>query len=350
MRALYIGSQNPNSCALMYAEALKELGMEVTVFDPNYFDTDSFYKKVHLKLMKAPASSSILRADQKLLQLAKTSSFDLVLVIAENFLSQETLQEFRSLQSKTQPLILYHSHDNNFSKGILKPENFWNTLASYDSVFTTKSQNVSKYRALGQKNSTYLPSAFDPKVHRPVPDSESRFKQNAFNLSFIGTYDKSRDPVFDTLDWENLKIWGNNWDRSRHFDSHKEKITPHAIYGHEYADVTSHSKISLGLLRTEAEDRHTQRTFEIPACGSLQIAPRNEEILSYFEEDKEIVCFDSLEELNEKIAFYLKNASAREKIAVAGFKRVKESGHTYFDRVQQMLDTVGISAKIRQRG
>lgn len=344
MHALYIGSTDPNSCALFYAEALAALGAQVTHFDPKYFQANSFLQKAHIKLLKAPLRRIIDEADEKLLDLAKKHSFDLVLVIAENFLSDETITEFKRLQ-KNNSRFFYHSHDNNFSDGILKPATFWKTLKAYDFVFTTKSQNVSRYKALGQAQSIYIPSAYEPKSHRPIPDSESHLKGQKFEVSFIGTYDQSRDPVFDILDWEPLHIWGNNWTRSRHYSEHANHITPHAIYGFEYADVTSHSQISLGLLREEAEDQHTQRTFEIPACGSFQIAPRNEEILQYFKEDKEIVCFDSLSELKDKVDYYSKHSSERKKIAKAGFDRVKKDGHTYEDRVKTMLEHSGLLLK-----
>ncbi len=341
MKALYIGSSDPDSCALLYRDALVDLGYDVVTFDPGYFSTNNFFEKLVVRLTKAPVASKIKASDAKLLEMSKSHQFDLVLVIAENFLSASVIEEFRKNQ-KGKTRFLYHSHDNNFSKGILKPSHFWETLKHYDYAFTTKSQNVKKYEAIGQKNSHFIPSAFSPHVHRLVLANESQFLQVPLEVSFIGTYDKSRDPVFDVLDWESLHIWGNNWTRSKHFHSHKDRIVPKAIYGKLYADVTSHSKISLGLLREEAEDRHTQRTFEIPACGSLQIAPRNEEILSFFDEDKEIVCFDSLEELKDKISYYLKNENERARIAKAGYERVTSSQHTYIDRVLTMVNTAGL--------
>lgn len=341
MKALYIGSLDPNSCAVFYRNSLKDLGYDVVSHDPEYFSNQTFLEKLVLKVTKEPLRSKIAKSDKKLLELAKTHAFDLVLVIAENFLSTETIEEFKSLQKNSKPIFIYHSHDNNFSSGILKPRGFWETLKYYDYAFTTKSQNVKKYEELGQKNAFFIPSAFSPHAHRLVLAAESQFIHNPLEVSFIGTYDKSRDPVFDTLDWKHLNIWGNNWKRSKHFTSHSDRIVPHAIYGKLYADVTSHSKISLGLLREEAEDLHTQRTFEIPACGSMQIAPRNDEILSFFDEDKEIVCYGTLEELKDKIDYYLKHETERAKIARNGYEKVMHSQHTYTDRVLVMVSKTG---------
>lgn len=47
------------------------------------------------------------------------------------------------------------------------------------------------------------------------------------------------------------------------------------------------------------------RTFEIPMCGGLQLTSFNEEIAGYFEDGKEIILYNSDEELIDKARFYL---------------------------------------------
>ncbi|HBN04508.1 MAG TPA: glycosyltransferase family 1 protein, partial [Bacteroidales bacterium] len=47
------------------------------------------------------------------------------------------------------------------------------------------------------------------------------------------------------------------------------------------------------------------RTFEIPMAGGLEFTSYTPEILNYFEPDKEIVLYDSDEEMTEKARFYL---------------------------------------------
>lgn len=335
MKILYVGSLEPTACATFYLHAMQKAGFEVTPFDPQLFATDGLFERVVQRVRKAPAPTKIEEAKKEIVQACKKRQYDAVFVMSENFLAEETLEEVRSLRNE-KPLFLYHSHDNNFSDGILKPKRFFETLAKYDFVFTTKSQNVARYKELGQKNALYIPSAFDPAVHRPIAG------KSQFDISFIGTYDYSRDKYLDQVGWEHLYVWGNGWKRFSKFNQYKGQIVDHAIYLKEYAEVVSHSKISLGLLRDEAQDLHTQRTFEIPACRSFQIAPRNAEILGFFEEDREIVCFSSLEELADKTQYYLKNEAQREKIAEAGYQKCLKSGQTYQDRIQSIIKTTGL--------
>jgi len=341
MRILYIGSVSPTACASYYANAAEDLGHMVFRFDPKLFESSSPLDSTLIRIAKRPRPKNILSAKEQILNQCKENKIDLILNLAENFLSVDFLKSVKDLPNP--PKILYHSHDNNFSSGILKPNDFFESLALYDCVFTTKSQNLQRYQMLGQPLSFFIPSAFEPTVHRPIPSAESKLGTSLFEISFVGTYDRSRDKFLQVLDWNDLYVWGDRWKRFSEYRKHKSHIVPQAVYFPDFADILSHSKITLGLLREEAHDRHTQRTFEIPACGTLQIAPRNEEILSFFDENKEIVCFETVDELKDKVSFYLKNERERNRIAHNGHLRVLNSGHTYKDRVKTMLEKLDLT-------
>lgn len=341
MRILYIGSTSPTACASYYADAAENLGHTVVRWDPRLFESNTWWESAYVRLTKSPVERKLLSAQEAALNLCRTHDIELVLNLAENFLSVEFLKAIRSLPNR--PRIIYHSHDNNFSSGILKPKDFFESLGYYDCVFTTKSQNLQRYKMLGQPLSFFIPSAFEPKVHRPIAPSESKLGSKSFDISFVGTYDHSRDRFLNALNWDHLYVWGDRWKRFSDYRKHKNHIVPHAVYYPDFADILSHSKVTLGLLREEAEDRHTQRTFEIPACGTLQVAPRNEEILGFFEEDKEIVCFESVDELKDKVSYYLRHETERDRIAKNGYQRVMESGHTYIDRITTMLEKLALA-------
>lgn len=336
MKVLFVGSTKRTSTALQYFTNLVRLGHMVLPYECDFFQSRGLVDRAMIRLRRQPSAHRQKQVAADLVTLCQRNQFDLVLSIAENFLTHETMEEMRKI-SKQPPLFIYHSHDNNFSRGILKPDNFVETLKSYDLVFTTKSKNIEKYTALGQPHSYFLASAFEPSIHHPINDRYSRFSGMPFDVTFIGTYDHSRLRYLDSAGWENLHVWGDHWRKYARFRRHRDRIHPRAIYDFEFADVTSHSKCSLGLLREEAEDLHTTRTFEIPACGALQIAPRNQEILGFFEENKEIVCFETAEELQDKVSFYLKHEWQRNLIARKGYERCLRDKHTYLDRLKEML-------------
>lgn len=336
MKILFVGSTKGFACSLHYYTSLVRLGHSVLPYDPDFFQTRGFFDKLAVRISKSPKKRVVDKAHRALVDLCRHNQFDMVFVMAENFIRRETLEAMQDASPRP-PVLMYHSHDNNFSSGILKPNHFFSTLNEYDLVFTTKSQNVERYKSLGQQNSFFIPSAYEPAVHHPVLEQDSRYRKSELLVTFVGTYDRSRDPILEKVGWDRLQVWGSHWQRSPHFPKHKDHIHPNPIYYFEFADVLSSSACSLGLLRAEAEDLHTQRTFEIPACGALQFSPRTDEILSFFEEDKEIVCFSSAEELKDKLDYYLRDESARRKVAEAGHRRCVDGKHAYIDRVRSMI-------------
>lgn len=340
MRVFYIGSLQSTACATFYLNAMRDLGFQVESFDPQYFATENPIEKFVIRLRKGPSRTKVRSVGDAIVSHCRKYEFDAIFVMSENFLDAATIAEIRALKNPS-PLFLYHSHDNNFSNGICKPKDFFDVISKYDFVFTTKSHQVPKYKKLGQAHAYFLPSAFDPNVHYAIAPESSIYGKTYFDVTFVGTYDKSRDRFLEAAGWDRLHVWGNDWKRYKKYRAHQDRITPQAIYLDEFSDVVSHSHISLGLLREEAEDLHTQRTFEIPACRSLQLAPRNEEILTFFEEGKEIACFSSIEEMKDKIDYYLSHQAECEKIVEAAYRRCFRDHHTYLDRVQQMFAIVG---------
>ena len=98
------------------------------------------------------------------------------------------------------------------------------------------------------------------------------------------------------------------------------------VNGDLYALAINCSKINLGLLQEKASgassgDLTTARSFHIPGSGGFMLHERSNEILSFYDEDKEISCFSSSEELVSKIEFYLKHDDMREEIAKQGYIR-----------------------------
>lgn len=340
MRILFVGNVQSTSTSIYYYHSLIKLGHEVIPMDLSTLDSRDIWSRIQLKLTKSTPKKTQQYIHSAILNCLRMDPADLVFVMAQNFLTPELLAEMR--QANRIPLtLIYHSHDNNFSKGIGTPGFFWNSLKMYDLVFTTKSQNVDRYKEIGIESAHFIPSAFEPAIHHPIPNDRSRFKTN-FPVTFVGTYDRSRDEPMSKAGWDRSFVWGNHWEKYSLYNLYRSRITPNAIYRTEYSDILSHSEIVLGLLREEAEDLHTQRTFEIPACGSLQVAPFTEEVANFFQPEKEIILYRSNEEMKEKIDFLLKKPSLRLQIRNAGHQRAIKGKHTYLDRTEQILQKVNV--------
>jgi len=111
-----------------------------------------------------------------------------------------------------------------------------------------------------------------------------------------------------------------------------------------------YSNLSLSLGVTELWDTYTLsepvhkihlRTFEIPMCGGLQIAPYSEELSGYFEENKEIVFFKNEMDLVEKAKFYLSdnNSQLRKEMKMKARSRA-ENDHSWCARFKKLHDEI----------
>ena len=84
-------------------------------------------------------------------------------------------------------------------------------------------------------------------------------------------------------------------------------------------------------------DTYTTRCFEIPACGSLLLSERTDDLRLMFREMEEAVFFSSPEELVEKALWLKSRPDEIERIAAAGMRRVQEDCHSAEGRMRQLV-------------
>jgi spore maturation protein CgeB len=83
------------------------------------------------------------------------------------------------------------------------------------------------------------------------------------------------------------------------------------------------------------------RNFEVPGCGGFLLTSGAEDLESYYELDKEIVCFDRSDDLIEKIKYYLAHDDERAAIARRGYERTQRD-HTYARRFDDIFRKIGL--------
>ena len=79
------------------------------------------------------------------------------------------------------------------------------------------------------------------------------------------------------------------------------------------------------------------RVFELAACNAFSLTSRSAAVLDLFDEGKLIECFDSVIEARAKADHYLADNLGRRRVAEAAQVFVREKGHTYLDRAEQLL-------------
>lgn len=221
--------------------------------------------------------------------------------------------------------------------------------AHYDYVFTLERNCVELYRAAGCARVHYLPFAAYTEHYRPTL-TRSQVRRN---ISFIGSAYWNRvqflQPIIGDLMAHGLMINGIWWDRLPEYGQYPDRIELGKWMGPtETAEVYSGTKIILNLHRSPFEETVNNntagiqavspnpRTFEISACGTLQLVDARDDLALFYTPGKEIEVFSSPEELLQKIQFYLTHEQERREIALRALERTYRD-HTYSNRLDELL-------------
>jgi len=261
-----------------------------------------------------------------------------IVVFKGNYILLET---FRKIRINNIPLYNFFPDISFFAHPSVHIESY----QYYNHIFTTKRHGSEELNTrLGLHNSSYLQHGFDPDVHKPIPEIRDT-EDMLHDVSFIGGWSSGKEiylkDLVTGLPNIDLSIWGDRWGSCQSL-SLNAFIKGFPVYGDFYALAIRCCKINLGLLQDQqgsapVGDSVTSRTFHIPASGGFLLHERNEEVLEYFEEGKEIACFDTPEELIEKVRYYLVNEEERIQIAKAGYERcIKENSWAH--RAQVIID------------
>lgn len=339
MKILYIGPLNEGGTCGMRMAALLDLGHEVLPVDTHPRDAhpsllmraiDRLGRQLGWPIDWDSLNQSVVRATFE-------TRPDLVWIDKGLLIYPQTLFTI----SKTLPKakIIGYSPDDMLNKSN-QSSYFRRGLRFYDLYFTTKTYNVSELMQLGARHTSFVRNGFDPATHRPVAINANDRRMFGGKVGFIGSQeaDRAGKILFLANHGIPVRIWGWGKPASGELLHPNLQIEEVSLMSLSYAKGIQSFDINLGFLRKVNRDRQTTRSVEIPACEAFMLAERTDEHLELFEEGKEAEFFGSAEELLDKIKFYLKNESLRQKIARQGRVRCIKSKYDNHSIMSSMLD------------
>jgi spore maturation protein CgeB len=336
-RILFLGENWLGSNARSSFEGLRRLGCDALDVDSQSFFPilKSFSSRAALRLFR---SSLVREYNQHILNLAQQFRPEILLAFKGNYVQPETLRDLRA-QGIT--LYNYYPDTSAFAHGKWLPA----SLPEYDCVFYTKKfwlKDVSQ--RLKIREASFLPHGYDPLLHRSVELTTLDQKDYARDVSFIATHTAYKEELITKLlrlrPNLNLSIWGSGWSQR----SSKELVNyvkGFHLLGEGFVRAIQSAHINLAIMSGRVKgasqgDETTSRTYIIPACGGFMLHERNAEVLELYEEGKEIACFDSPEELADKIDYFLAHPEERTAIAKAGHARCVPA-YSYDNRMADIL-------------
>lgn len=211
-------------------------------------------------------------------------------------------------------------------------------ISVYDVYACTKNGIIDDVIRAGVRNVQYVRFGYHPSVHfvEACVSSEER-ERFAADVAFVGEADADRAPIFRALVKAlpnlNLALYGGLWRMSSGLGPYCRGT----VRGREFRLALHEARIAVNLVRVQNRDDHVMRTFEGPACGAFMLNQRTEQHLELFAEDRGAAYFESVEELVEKVRYFLERDGERLRIQRTGHCTVMNNRHTYEDRLKQIL-------------
>jgi hypothetical protein len=342
VRVLLVCQDTGGNVGWSFRRLLPELGHQAEVVnEEQHFGAlpSSLWRRGFKRLTGKPPGS--WRFNREICRKARKFRPDLVLIFKGAYIEPSTL---RRLRSETGAILVNYCLDDFFS---LNPKGVTTQMRSciplWDLIATTKRYNVPELEGAGARRAVFVRCGYDPLVHYPVTLTPAEQGDWGSDALFIGTYEKERAERLEALAAQsqvNLRVYGDGWRKVSPRSPLCRHIQGRPLYGQEKRLALAGARIALAFLRKVNRDTYTDRSFEIPACGTFMLAERSDEHLLLYQEGEEIACFDTPEELLKKVQYYLSHPRERANVAKAGYQRLTRNGHTYEHRLKEILELV----------
>jgi len=322
------------------ARALESMGHRVETVDCTRYDfalesSKSLTRnKHHRKILQGLLTTYLGEA---IVARALDWKADLVLALAQTPLTPESLLELRR---EGIPSAMWFVEDYHLFT-------YWKEMAVfYDYFFgIQKGDFESELSQVGQKRFHYLPAAACRYLHQPVTLTTEEQRHYGSDLSFVGAGYFNRVQSFRRLLDYDFKIWGNDWpEESPVFARVQDRAR--RVPPEEIVKIFSASKINLNLHSSPNHagvdpfgDFVNPRTFEIGACGAFQLVDERQYLPELFDTTSEIATFRSIEELLDKVNYFLAHEEQRRTMAERARERILRE-HTYEHRMKELIEVV----------
>lgn len=330
MEIMIIGDIFPDSLAMNIAETLKKQGHSVveTTDNPLFNTTNLIMRKVAPYLIKMmPRIEKYF--NEKIFLLVKKRRPE-VIVCTKSTINPALIKRIKK-EIKTHIVVWFVDSLANFGKQYI-------FASDYDALFFKDPFIVDFTRKKLNLNSYYLPECCNPLWHKKVQLTSKDKEYYGCDLTAVGNLYYYRVLLLEQFKDYNFKIWGNPmpiWMDS----SIKNLIQNRYVSCLEKSKAFNAAKIVMNNNHYSEISGTNCRTFEIAGCGGFQITDWKEGIAELFEPEKEIITFQTKEELKDKVDYYLIHEKERKEIAERAYKRAHNE-HTYEIRLNKIFEII----------
>ena len=330
-KALYIGIYSAGTTSKMRADILRSI---LTDWKFRVIDTDvpkrsmvRLWQSIGFRYKRGPL---INKVNRYVLENLPDEHYDLIWVDKAIYLTLKTTEVLRVHAGK----LVHYTPDPAFT--FHRSRLFYQSLPLYDFAVTTKSFEIADYaEIIGSKDKVlYATQGFDKKLHRPLVNWEQKK-----GVAFIGHIEYERQEMVETLLQNDIDVTlaGIGWESFVKF--HPTEYLHYkgtGVFGEEYVRAISSCSYAWGAVSKWIPEKHTTRTFEIPACKTALLTERNSEIETFFADD-EVIYYESAVDLVEKVKYYNVHLAELKALIEKGYERVQTGGFDYESIIRNLL-------------
>jgi len=267
LKLLFIGVfSNPHSTNVSQLKYFRKLGVEVIEYDYRLRDSLIGSQK----------------RDQEIVKVCKGFRPDIILFSKCNGVAHWVVGECAKL---SRVILWYMDPLHNFDSELIDKIKLSHVVACGLSL---PYKEALKYN----KNSYFVHEGFDPEIFYPT----SQYPQ--YDVSFIGSLYGERSLYHQMVQF---KVFNNK-------------------FGNDHNLIVNSSKINLNFASSGCSDR----VYKILAAKGFLLTNRWPNMDEDFADKKDLVVFEGVQDLKDKIKFYLKHPQLRKHIAEKGYKTVQK--------------------------
>ena len=302
-----------NSHASLYQRALERLGCTVTPFN---LEKTGWLGRLTRKDLNTRLAQALQHADP-----------DIVLVTDGEVLREGAVESLR--QGNRATWVHW------FPRSGRDTVNISHAARVSNHVFVAGVEQAAHWSERAGVTVRQLDAACDPSVHRPLRVREP-FRAN---VVFAGTASPYREAILAQLVEFGLSVWGPGWKRTGLKDYCRSELISTENFVRAYAGATVAVNLHREPEGPSPDGVCNARLFEIAAIGVVQAVDARRDLPEHFSPGDEVLTYEGVEELRDKIRHALTDAKLRDRMAFAA-RRKALAKHTYMHRMQTLLNCV----------
>ncbi len=302
-----------------FIPALKKLGHEVVFFE-------SLNKSMY---------SDFADMNRQLLQKVVREKPDLIFFVTMT--CEIWLESLQLIREGSDAALLHWNPDDSWkyeqSSRLIAP--------AFDVMATTYASASEKSQRDGLDNFILSQWAANSAVMQPPLAAEDC----RYPISFVGTAYGNRIRWVELLKSRGIEVacFGHGWLHGPVAGQDIPHIMRESMLSLNFAD----SGVVLKGIRPQRSRQIKARIFEVPGAGGLLMSESAEGLDTFYKPDEEIIIFESVDDLADKIRYMLAHPEQRDAMAQAAYLRTQRE-HCYEMRFQPLLQTALERASARR--